>query len=172
MPRRKNLESGYRVRAWGTSLLVVPAVTAACGAGLLSGGASAATTAHTTATAGTAAPAGPCAGKSQSTIVASFRRGADVYPLRCGTKTWGYTHLADGHEYDPGMIGMTVAQGKKDSRDQSFTYTTSSRACQLYTVTYTVKYNQSDLNHTGIRPQGITDAYKVTESPIHGRQCE
>jgi hypothetical protein len=93
-----------------------------------------------------------------------------VYPLRCGTSTWGYIHLVDGHEYDPSAISVTVARGAQDSIFQIFTYVISGNTCP--TVTYKVVYNDGALNGNGVRPQGIITAYPVvTESTINAPAC-
>jgi len=93
-----------------------------------------------------------------------------VYPLRCGTSTWGYIHLVDGHEYDPSAISVTVARGTQDPIFHIFTYVISGNTCP--TVTYKVVYNDGALNGNGVRPQGIITAYPVvTESTVNATSC-
>ena len=104
----------------------------------------------------TATAADPCAGRSQTYIVRTFFRGPAVYPLRCGTSSWGYIHLVAGHEYDPSMIALTVAQGTIEPLNviDYWTQTCPSRG-------YRVVYNDGALNGTGVRPQGIITAYPL-----------
>jgi hypothetical protein len=103
------------------------------------------------------ASSNPCSGQSQNHIVRNFVRGPSVYPLRCGTKTWGYTHLVAGHEYDPAMIALTVARGSGPFLGL-FTYVPNPEgACP--TEEYRVVENAGALNGTGVRPQGIITAY-------------
>lgn len=104
-----------------------------------------------------AAATNPCAGRSKTYIVRKFFRGPAVYPLRCGTSTWGYNHLIK-HGYDPSSIALTVAQGQQSLTQQSFIY--SSNSCPSFT--YKVVFNTGALNGNGVRPQGIITAYQVT----------
>jgi hypothetical protein len=113
-----------------------------------------------------AAATNPCAGKSQTYIVKTFFRGPAVYPLRCGTSTWGYNHLVAGHEYDPSMIALTIAQGSGPFLGV-FNYTTMT--CP--SSTYRVVENDGALNGNGVRPQGIITAYWVTASAVRSAAC-
>jgi hypothetical protein len=115
-----------------------------------------------------AAASNPCSGRSQTYIVRNFFRGPAVYPLRCGTSTWGYNHLIK-HGYDPSSIALTVARGQQDPIFQIFTY--SSNTCPNFE--YKVVYNDGALNGNGVRPQGIITAYQVTSSAASGstRAC-
>jgi hypothetical protein len=160
MPIQKNNDGEGRMRSWRTRLLTLPLVAAVCVIGLLSGAASA-STASTAAM--PAATANPCCGRSHSYIVQRFFRGPAVYPLRCGTSTWGYVHLIRGHEYYPSAIALTVARGQQDPVFQIFTFVITGNTCPI--VTYKVVYNDGPLNGNGVRPQGIITAYPVvTES--------
>jgi hypothetical protein len=103
-----------------------------------------------------------CSGKSKTHIVKKFFRGPAVYPLRYGTKTWGYNHLLK-HGYDPSQIALTVARGQENPPFQYFTYKVN--ACPSYT--YKVVYNAGALNGTGVRPQGIITAYAETSSAMN-----
>jgi len=153
MPTQKNNDGEVRMRSYRTRLLTLPLATVACVIGLLSGTASASTAAMPAAT------ANPCSGRSHSYIVHRFFRGPAVYPLRCGTSTWGYTHLIRGHEYDPSAIALTIARGQPDPILQIFTFDIAANTCP--TVTYRVVYNDGPLNGVGVRPQGIITAYPV-----------
>jgi hypothetical protein len=112
----------------------------------------------------TATAADPCAGRSQTYIVQTFFRGPAVYPLRCGTSSWGYIHLVAGHEYDPSMIAVTVAQGTIQPLNviDYWTQTCPSRG-------FRVVYNDGALNGTGVRPQGIITAYPLTAASAVAR---
>jgi hypothetical protein len=102
-----------------------------------------------------AAAANPCAGRTASHIVKNFYRGPAVYPLRCGTSTWGYNHLIK-HGYDPSSIALTVARGTQSLVRQQFTYSTNT--CPSFT--YIVAFNTGALNGNGVRPQGIKTAFQ------------
>jgi hypothetical protein len=163
MPTQKNNDSKDRMRSCRTRLLALPLLAVACLIGLLSGAASASTTDTLAKT------ANPCSGRSHSYIVQRFFRGPAVYPLRCGTNTWGYTHLIIGHEYYPSAIALTIARGQPDPVFQIFTFVISTNTCP--TVTYKVVYNDGPLNGTGVRPQGIITAYPVvSESAPDAKQ--
>jgi hypothetical protein len=110
------------------------------------------------------AAASPCAGQSASHIVQNFYRGPAVYPLRCGTSTWGYNHLIK-HGYNPSLIALTVARGTADPIFQTFTYVLD-MVCP--TPVYGVWYNEGALNGNGVRPQGIITAYESVEN---GPEC-
>jgi hypothetical protein len=107
----------------------------------------------------TPAAASPCAGRSKTYIVKKFFRGPAVYPLRCGTSTWGYNHLIK-HGYNPSSIALTVAQGTQIIGKQKFVY--SSNSCPSFT--YDVVFNTGALNGNGVQPQGIITAYQETAS--------
>jgi hypothetical protein len=117
MPERRIHGSKGRMGTWRTRLLTLPLAAGACAIALLPGSASASTV---SAAASHAAAASPCAGKSQSYILAKYKRGSVVYPLRCGTSTWGYIHLVDKHEYDPSAISVTVSRGGQNSSGHFF----------------------------------------------------
>jgi hypothetical protein len=163
MPTQKNNGGEGRMRSYRTRRLTLPLLAVACVIGLLSGTASA-STAPTAAM--PAATANPCSGRSHSYIVQRFFRGPAVYPLRCGTSTWGYIHLIRGHEYDPSAIALTIARGQPDPILQIFTFDIAANTCP--TVTYKVVYNDGPLNGIGVRPQGIITAYPVVSESASG----
>jgi hypothetical protein len=102
-----------------------------------------------------------CAGKSENYIVRKFSRGKEVFPLRCGTTTWGYIHiLFREHGYNPSLIALTLARGSlPQPKDQVYVYQISAKnACPI--VTYRVVFNQAQLGGTGVGPQGIITAYE------------
>lgn len=157
MPTRKNNNGDGRMGSWRARLLILPLVAVASIIGLLSGTSSASTADMPAKT------ANPCSGRSPSYIVQRFFRGPAVYPLRCGTRTWGYTHIIRGHEYYPSAIALTIARGQPDPVFQIFTFVISINTCP--TVTYKVVYNEGPLNGYGVRPQGIITAYPVVTGP-------
>jgi hypothetical protein len=163
MPTQKNNDPEGRMRSWRTRLLTLPLVAVACVIVLLSSAASA-STASTAAV--PAARANLCSGRSHSYIVQRFFRGPAVYPLRCGTSTWGYVHLIRGHEYDTSAIALTVARGQQDPVFQIFTFVIAGNTCPI--VTYKVVYNDGPLNGAGVRPQGIITAYPVVSESAPG----
>jgi hypothetical protein len=173
MPTGRNQKGGAgRNRTWRTRLLALPLVIAACViAALLPSAAGAATAAPATIHSVAAKPvvpaaSDPCKGKSETYIVKKFFRGPAVYPLRCGTSSWGYIHLVKGHPYDPSAIALTVARGQQDAIFQIFTYVLSRSTCP--TVTYKVVYNDGALHGTKVRPQGIITAYAVVTEAVPG----
>ena len=160
MPTRKNNDGEGRIRWYRTRLLTLSLVAVACLIGVLAGTASASIAASAAMPATTA---NPCSGRSHSYIVQKFFRGPAVYPLRCGTSTWGYTHLVRGHDYYPSAIALTIARGRPDPVFQIFTFVISGNTCPI--VTYKVVYNEGPLNGNGVRPQGIITAYPVVTGP-------
>jgi hypothetical protein len=104
----------------------------------------------------------PCKGKSQTYVVRTFIRGPEVFPLRCGTNTWGYNHLVyRAHDYNPALIALTVARGSAPvPGEQVLQWKWHTLTCPTYNYTYTVVYNQGALNGHGVRPQGIITAYE------------
>jgi ABC-type antimicrobial peptide transport system permease subunit len=141
------------------------ALSAAFTVGLSSAGtALAATSAASSPSAAAAAPAAsdPCKGRSDTYIVTRFIRGPEVFPLRCGTTTWGYNHIVyRDHNYNPALIALTLARGSQPIPGQQvLQYRWSSTTCPTYNFTYTVVYNQGALNGTKVRPQGIITAYE------------
>lgn len=144
-------------------LLILTLGTASLAAGLTA--AVPGTQAHAAA-ARPASPAAtsPCKGKSETHIVRKFFRGPEVFPLRCGTSTWGYLHLAPKHGYDPSMIALTISRGSGPFLGV-FTYTTMT--CPSHT--YQVVENAGALHGTKVRPQGIITAFWITPSSAAGR---
>ena len=145
---------------WRMRLLALPLAAAACAMALVPGSASASTP---SATVGQSAAANPCAGRSQTYIVANYKRGSAVYPLRCGTSTWGYVHLIQKHEYLPGTIAVVVARGGQSTSGHFFYkgYPGSAFGLGCKEVSYRVVYNTGALNGNGVRPQGIITAYPI-----------
>lgn len=114
-----------------------------------------------------AATSDPCSGKSATYIVKNFYRGVAVYPLRCGTSTWGYNHIVIGHAYDPAAITVTVSLGEAVIGVQAFLYTAN--VCP--TSQYYVVYNTGALNGNGVQPQGIITAYPITSEDAATAAC-
>lgn len=100
-----------------------------------------------------AAAADPCAGKSTNHIVKNFTRGFVNVPLRCGTSTWGYRHLAPKHGYNSSMIANTVSRGK-----QSFGFYYQNLS-QCPPMAFKVVFNNGPIGGSGVSPQGIITAY-------------
>lgn len=149
------------------SVSALAAPSAAVGSSVPSGAVKVASTAVPRNGAAGAVPAAaqaadPCKGKSQTYIVRTFIRGPEVFPLRCGTTTWGYNHLVyREHDYNPALIALTVARGSAPvPGEQVLQWKWSSMTCPTYNYTYTVVYNQGALNGKGVRPQGIITAYE------------
>ncbi len=118
----------------------------------------------------------PCKGRSQTYVVTRFYRGPGVYPLRCGTTTWGYNHLVyREHDYNPALIALTLARGSQPVPGvQVIQYKWNSETCPDFEYTYTVVYNEGALNGTGVRPQGIITAYESAQElsdavPAHAK---
>jgi hypothetical protein len=114
-----------------------------------------------------AAAADPCSGKSQTKVVTTFIRGPEVFPLRCGTTTWGYNHIVyRDHNYDPALIALTISRGSQPvPGEQVLQYKWESETCPVnYKYTYTVVYNQGALNGNGVRPQGVITAYESVQA--------
>jgi hypothetical protein len=102
--------------------------------------------------------------------VRNFVRGPSVYPLRCGTKTWGYVHLVAGHEYDPSMIALTISRGSGPFLGV-FTYVPDpDNECPV--DEYRVVENAGALNGNGVRPQGIITAYWTPITDISSAACK
>ncbi|MYS61143.1 MULTISPECIES: hypothetical protein [Streptomycetaceae] len=95
----------------------------------------------------------PCAGKSATSIVKNYYRGPLIVPLRCGTSSWGYRHLAPKHEFNDSMIAQTVSRG-----NQMFGfYYLNLNQCPA--MMFKVVFNDGALGGTGVRPQGVITAY-------------
>ena len=105
-----------------------------------------------------------CKGKSKRTIVRKYYRGVRVGAiLRCGTKSWGYRHIRDGHgwsrSYD-NKIRRTVASGIEDTPlPGSKTFERVTNQCPPRII---FKVWTNPLAYGGdprINPQGIITAY-------------
>lgn len=62
----------------------------------------------------TAARGGVCAGKSKNHVVRKYYRGLYEFRLKCGTKSWGWRHIAHRwNRHFAKRIGAVLANGTK-----------------------------------------------------------
>jgi hypothetical protein len=106
------------------------------------------------------APPGSCQGKSEESVVKAYTRGILAIPLRCGTLTYGFTHIVDRGRWNDVFdsdIALTIARGEENG-DGSIYAWFDDRCVEQFRVVV----NQGPIGGSGFRPQGVITAYART----------
>ncbi|MBV8542604.1 MAG: hypothetical protein JO063_09695 [Pseudonocardiales bacterium] len=109
-----------------------------------------------------------CGGRSYTYIVKNYARGAVALPLRCGTSTWGFTHITTRwNETFDANIALTISRGEEvtDRQDDggSAIYALFNDNCREL---FRVIYNGGAYRGNDVRPQGIITAYDKSITPV------
>lgn len=118
----------------------------------------------TAANASASVPTTYCGGRSYTHVVKSYSRGAVSLPLRCGTATWGFTHItARWNSSFDANIALTISRGEEVTDRQgdggSAIYALFDGRCREL---FRVIYNGGAYRGNDVRPQGIITAYDTS----------
>jgi hypothetical protein len=108
-----------------------------------------------------------CGGRSYTYVVKSYTRGAAALPLRCGTLTWGFTHIkARWNPTFDANIALTISRGEEVTDWQgdggSAIYALFDDRCREL---FRVIYNGGAYRGNDVRPQGVITAYETQFPP-------
>ncbi|MGH3769272.1 MAG: hypothetical protein ACRDTX_29685 [Pseudonocardiaceae bacterium] len=107
-------------------------------------------------------PKNYCNGRSYTHVVKNYTRGAATLPLRCGTSTWGFSHItARWNAPFDSNIALTISRGEEVNDLQgdggSAIYALFNDRCEEL---FRVIYNGGAYRGNDVRPQGIITAYE------------